>query len=105
VIVIPAIDLRGGRVVRLFRGDFGHETAYADEPVEVARRFEAERDGQEHRNGCDRTDARQHADQRAKEGADKTQRNVLHGQGNREAVPQMRDQFLHRLRNGSRCRE
>jgi phosphoribosylformimino-5-aminoimidazole carboxamide ribotide isomerase len=42
VIVIPAIDLRGGRVVRLFRGDFGHETAYEDDPVEVAGRFEAE---------------------------------------------------------------
>jgi phosphoribosylformimino-5-aminoimidazole carboxamide ribotide isomerase len=42
VIVIPAIDLRGGRVVRLFRGDFRHETAYEDDPVEVARRFEAE---------------------------------------------------------------
>lgn len=42
MIVIPAIDLRGGRVVRLFRGDFTHETAYADDPVEVARRFETE---------------------------------------------------------------
>ena len=42
MIVIPAIDLRGGRVVRLFRGDFGHETAYDDDPVEVARRFEAD---------------------------------------------------------------
>jgi phosphoribosylformimino-5-aminoimidazole carboxamide ribotide isomerase len=42
MIVIPAIDLRGGRVVRLFRGDFGHETTYDDDPVEVARRFEAE---------------------------------------------------------------
>ena len=42
MIVIPAIDLRGGRVVRLFRGDFGHETAYDDDPVEVAQRFEAQ---------------------------------------------------------------
>jgi len=43
VIVIPAIDLRHGRCVRLFRGDFDAETTYDVEPVEVARRFE--RDG------------------------------------------------------------
>jgi len=40
VIVIPAIDLRGGRCVRLFRGDVDAETAYDDHPVEIARRFE-----------------------------------------------------------------
>jgi phosphoribosylformimino-5-aminoimidazole carboxamide ribotide isomerase len=40
VIVIPAIDLRGGRAVRLRRGDPNEETAYADDPVEVARRFQ-----------------------------------------------------------------
>jgi phosphoribosylformimino-5-aminoimidazole carboxamide ribotide isomerase len=42
VIVIPAIDLRGGRCVRLFRGDFAAQTVYGGNPVEVARRFEAE---------------------------------------------------------------
>jgi phosphoribosylformimino-5-aminoimidazole carboxamide ribotide isomerase len=42
VIVIPAIDLRGGRCVRLFRGDIEAETVYDDNPVEVARRFEAD---------------------------------------------------------------
>jgi phosphoribosylformimino-5-aminoimidazole carboxamide ribotide isomerase len=40
VIVLPAIDLRGGRCVRLFRGDVDAETAYDDHPVEIARRFE-----------------------------------------------------------------
>ncbi len=40
--VLPAIDLRGGRVVRLLRGDFDSETAYDDDPVEVARGFVAE---------------------------------------------------------------
>jgi phosphoribosylformimino-5-aminoimidazole carboxamide ribonucleotide (ProFAR) isomerase len=40
--VIPAIDLRGGRCVRLFRGDFQAETVYGDHPVEVARRFEGQ---------------------------------------------------------------
>lgn len=42
MIVIPAIDLRGGRCVRLFRGDYAHETVYDDDPVEVAERFQAE---------------------------------------------------------------
>ena len=37
--LLPAIDLRGGRVVRLWQGDFGRETAYSDDPVEVAERF------------------------------------------------------------------
>jgi phosphoribosylformimino-5-aminoimidazole carboxamide ribotide isomerase len=42
VIVIPAIDLRGGRAVRLLRGDPTEETAYADDPVKVAERFQEE---------------------------------------------------------------
>jgi phosphoribosylformimino-5-aminoimidazole carboxamide ribotide isomerase len=37
----PAIDLRGGRVVRLHQGDFDQETLYDDDPVAVARSFEA----------------------------------------------------------------
>ena len=36
--LLPAIDLRGGRVVRLLRGDFARETAYGDDPVAVACR-------------------------------------------------------------------
>ena len=39
--VLPAIDLRGGRVVRLKQGDFDREIAYSDDPVEVARQFAA----------------------------------------------------------------
>jgi phosphoribosylformimino-5-aminoimidazole carboxamide ribotide isomerase len=38
--VIPAIDLRGGRCVRLLQGDYARETAYSEEPVAVARRWE-----------------------------------------------------------------
>jgi len=37
--VLPAVDLRGGRVVRLVRGDFARETVYGDDPVAVARAF------------------------------------------------------------------
>lgn len=38
--VIPAIDIRGGRCVRLFQGDYARETAYDNDPVAVARRWE-----------------------------------------------------------------
>ena len=37
----PAIDLRGGHCVRLFQGDYAQETVYDDDPVRVAREFEA----------------------------------------------------------------
>ena len=37
----PAIDLRGGHVVRLRQGDYDDETVYGDDPVSVARSFEA----------------------------------------------------------------
>lgn len=37
----PAIDLRGGRTVRLYQGDFSRETAYGTDPVTVARAFAA----------------------------------------------------------------
>ena len=37
----PAIDLRGGKVVQLVQGDFDRESVHADDPVEVALRFEA----------------------------------------------------------------
>jgi phosphoribosylformimino-5-aminoimidazole carboxamide ribotide isomerase len=40
MIVIPAVDLRGGRAVRLRRGDPSEETSYADDPIEVAVRFQ-----------------------------------------------------------------
>jgi phosphoribosylformimino-5-aminoimidazole carboxamide ribotide isomerase len=38
----PAIDLRGGLCVRLRQGDYGRETIYADDPVEVAKRWVVE---------------------------------------------------------------
>lgn len=37
--ILAAIDLRGGRVVRLEQGDFERETTYSDDPVAVARTF------------------------------------------------------------------
>jgi phosphoribosylformimino-5-aminoimidazole carboxamide ribotide isomerase len=41
VLLFPAIDLRAGRVVRLRQGDYDRETVYGDDPVSVARAFEA----------------------------------------------------------------
>ena len=35
--LIPAIDLRGGRVVRLYRGEYEKETIYFHDPAEAAR--------------------------------------------------------------------
>jgi phosphoribosylformimino-5-aminoimidazole carboxamide ribotide isomerase len=37
--VIPSIDIRGGRCVRLHQGDYQQETVYSDDPLAVARRW------------------------------------------------------------------
>ncbi len=42
MIVIPAIDLRDGAVVRLHQGDYAQQTTYGRDPAAAARRFEAE---------------------------------------------------------------
>jgi phosphoribosylformimino-5-aminoimidazole carboxamide ribotide isomerase len=39
--IIPAIDLIGGQCVRLTEGDFAQQTTYDSNPLEVAKRFEA----------------------------------------------------------------
>ncbi len=39
--VIPAIDLRGGKCVRLHQGDYSKETVFDDDPFSVLQRFEA----------------------------------------------------------------
>ncbi|NLC58834.1 MAG: 1-(5-phosphoribosyl)-5-[(5-phosphoribosylamino)methylideneamino]imidazole-4-carboxamide isomerase [Armatimonadetes bacterium] len=40
--IIPAIDIRGGRCVRLLQGDYARETVYGEDPVAMAERWEAE---------------------------------------------------------------
>ena len=40
MIIIPAIDLRGGRVVRLEQGDFDRETRYDNDPLPLAERYQ-----------------------------------------------------------------
>lgn len=37
--LIPAIDLKDGRCVRLYQGDFAQSTVYSDDPVATARRW------------------------------------------------------------------
>jgi len=39
MIIIPAIDIRGGRCVRLRQGDFARETVFAADPAAAARRW------------------------------------------------------------------
>ena len=38
--IIPAIDIIGGRCVRLTQGDYAKEKVYSDNPVEMAKSFE-----------------------------------------------------------------
>lgn len=40
MLVIPAIDLREGKCVRLMQGDFGRVTVYSNEPADVAMKWE-----------------------------------------------------------------
>ncbi|MBM3496683.1 MAG: 1-(5-phosphoribosyl)-5-((5-phosphoribosylamino)methylideneamino)imidazole-4-carboxamide isomerase, partial [Armatimonadetes bacterium] len=40
--VIPAIDLRGGRCVRLMQGDYARQTTFGGDPLEYALRWQAE---------------------------------------------------------------
>ena len=39
--IFPAIDLYGGKAVRLYKGDYTQMTVYSDNPIEIARDFEA----------------------------------------------------------------
>ena len=39
--IIPAIDLMGGKVVRLYKGDPNNKTIYSDTPIEIAKKWES----------------------------------------------------------------
>ncbi len=41
MIIFPAIDIRGGKCVRLEQGDYNKETVYGDSPVEMAQLWQA----------------------------------------------------------------
>jgi phosphoribosylformimino-5-aminoimidazole carboxamide ribotide isomerase len=42
VLILPAIDLRGGQCVRLRQGDYQQETVFGDDPAAMARRWVAQ---------------------------------------------------------------
>ncbi|MEK6546203.1 MAG: HisA/HisF-related TIM barrel protein, partial [Nitrospinota bacterium] len=42
MLIIPAIDIKGGRCVRLFQGRMEQETVYSDDPLSVAKKWENE---------------------------------------------------------------
>ena len=42
MIVFPAIDIRGGKCVRLFKGDFDRETVFSDHPWEMAKKWQSQ---------------------------------------------------------------
>ena len=54
--VIPAIDVFGGRCVRLVKGDYEHPTVYSENPLEVVAEFE--KAGAEHLHVVDLDAAR-----------------------------------------------
>ncbi len=41
MLILPAIDLYGGKAVRLYKGDYNQMTVYDNDPVAVAKRFKA----------------------------------------------------------------
>lgn len=41
MLVIPAIDIKDNKVVRLYKGDYAKQTIYSDQPEKVAKQFEA----------------------------------------------------------------
>ena len=41
MILIPAIDIKNQKCVRLYKGDFAQEKIYSDSPVEIAKKWES----------------------------------------------------------------
>ena len=39
--IIPAIDIRGGKCVRLYQGDYDMETVFSDDPVGMAMNWQS----------------------------------------------------------------
>ncbi|MBN1160544.1 MAG: tRNA-dihydrouridine synthase, partial [Dehalococcoidales bacterium] len=39
--IIPSVDLRGGKCVRLYQGDYNQETVFSDDPLDVALKWQS----------------------------------------------------------------
>ena len=46
--IIPAIDIRGGKCVRLLQGDYAQETVYGDDPLQMAHQWASQGAGRLH---------------------------------------------------------
>lgn len=46
--IIPAVDIKGGKCVRLYQGDYGQETVFSEDPVAVALNWQAQGAGRLH---------------------------------------------------------
>src|SRR4030042_1238769 len=46
--VIPAVDIKGGKCVRLYQGDYNQETVFSENPVAVALKWQAQGAGRLH---------------------------------------------------------
>lgn len=42
MLIFPAIDIRGGKCVRLFKGDFSQETVFSDKPEDMAVKWQSQ---------------------------------------------------------------
>lgn len=42
MLIVPAVDIKGGKCVRLWQGRFDRETVYSEDPLRVAKRWEEE---------------------------------------------------------------
>ena len=47
MVIFPAIDIRGGKCVRLFKGDFAQETVFSDKPEDMAVKWQQQGGKQE----------------------------------------------------------
>ncbi|MEH7075782.1 1-(5-phosphoribosyl)-5-[(5-phosphoribosylamino)methylideneamino]imidazole-4-carboxamide isomerase [Neobacillus drentensis] len=94
--IYPAIDMRGGNCVRLFKGDYDQETVYGDSPFDMAKSFAV--DGAEWIHMVDldgAKDGKRVNDRFVIEAAQKLQVNIQIGGGIRSE-----EDILHYLENG-----
>ncbi|MBV7505799.1 1-(5-phosphoribosyl)-5-[(5-phosphoribosylamino)methylideneamino]imidazole-4-carboxamide isomerase [Bacillus sp. sid0103] len=94
--IYPAIDMRGGKCVRLLQGDYDQETIYGDSPFDMAKSFAA--DGSEWIHMVDldgAKDGKRVNDLFVIEAAQKLQVNIQIGGGIRSE-----EDILHYLENG-----